>query len=122
VADIVHEHWRGFGRNYYTRHDYEAVDTVEAADSFAYHDPVDGSESANQGLRVMFTDGSRAVLRLSGTGTEGATIRVYLERYEPAEGDLGVETQAALEPVAAAIDALSGLHALTGRAAPDVMT
>ena len=70
--------------------------TVEAADDFAYHDPVDGSDSANQGIRVMFAGGSRIVYRLSGTGTVGATLRVYIERYEKPTGDLGQDTQAAL--------------------------
>ncbi|MBV6634576.1 MAG: hypothetical protein KI788_01565, partial [Mameliella sp.] len=92
------------------------------ADQFAYTDPVDGSVSRNQGLRIFFADDSRAVVRLSGTGTEGATIRVYLERYEPAGGDLNVETQAALRDLAAAVNALTGLSERTGREAPDVMT
>jgi phosphoglucomutase len=148
VAKIMADHWRTYGRNYYSRHDYEAVQTdkaeavmqalesrlddlpgtqagaltVHTADSFAYTDPVDGSESRNQGLRVIFEGGSRAVLRLSGTGTEGATIRAYLERFEPAEGDLGIETQAAVAPVADALEALCGLRGTTGRDAPDVMT
>jgi len=148
VAEIMMDHWRTYGRNYYSRHDYEAVETekaqavmtkltdqlsslpgmdvagltIEAANSFSYTDPVDGSESHNQGLRVMFEGGSRAVLRLSGTGTEGATIRVYLERYEPADGTLDIETQAALAPIVAAVEAITDLKATTGRAAPDVMT
>ncbi len=148
VAEIMMDHWRTYGRNYYSRHDYEAVETekaqtvmarlteqldmlpgkqvsgltIEAADQFSYTDPVDGSVSHNQGLRVLFEGGSRAVMRLSGTGTEGATIRVYLERYEPAEGDLEIETQTALAPVIAAVEALTDLKVTTGRAAPDVMT
>lgn len=148
VADILMDHWKTYGRNYYSRHDYEAVDsekanglmadleakladlpgtqlhglTVTEADQFAYHDPVDGSVSKNQGIRILFEGGSRGVLRLSGTGTEGATLRVYLERYMPADGDLTIETQAALADVAAAIGELSELQQRTGRSAPDVMT
>ncbi|SMX33866.1 alpha-D-glucose phosphate-specific phosphoglucomutase [Maliponia aquimaris] len=148
VKEILMDHWQTYGRNYYSRHDYEAVDsaaasalmkdldarldslpgtkagglTVAAADQFSYLDPVDGSVSHNQGLRILFKDDSRAVLRLSGTGTEGATIRVYLERYEPAGGNLEIETQTALKDLAAAVDALSGLAERTGRSAPDVMT
>ncbi|WP_323765515.1 alpha-D-glucose phosphate-specific phosphoglucomutase [Marinovum sp.] len=148
VKEILMDHWQTYGRNYYSRHDYEAVDsdkantlmadleakladlpgtevhglTVSEADQFAYHDPVDGSVSRNQGIRILFEGGSRGVLRLSGTGTEGATLRVYLERYMPADGDLEIETQAALKDVAAAIGEISGLHARTGRDAPDVMT
>lgn len=150
VAEILQDHWRSYGRDYYSRHDYEAVDAAAAeglmgdmnarlddlpgtevgnppkviarADQFSYTDPVDGSVSKNQGLRIFFEDDSRAVIRLSGTGTEGATIRVYLERYEPAGGDLNVETQAALRDLAAAVNALTGLPERTGRTAPDVMT
>jgi phosphoglucomutase len=150
VRQILTDHWQTFGRNYYSRHDYEAVDAdaagrlmanlddrlatlpglsvgdtgkvIAAADQFSYHDPVDGSVSQNQGLRILFTDDSRAVLRLSGTGTEGATIRVYLERYEPADGDLDIETQTALKDIVAAVESLSELAARTGRSSPDVMT
>ena len=114
VAAIMRDHWEEYGRNYYSRHDYEAVPaedanalmdrlrgrldalkgqdfsgmTVEAADDFAYRDPIDESVAEHQGIRIAFTDGSRIVLRLSGTGTEGATLRVYLERYQPADGKL----------------------------------
>ncbi|WP_323767411.1 alpha-D-glucose phosphate-specific phosphoglucomutase [Antarctobacter sp.] len=150
VKDILKDHWRTYGRDYYSRHDYEAVDaaaaeammadmnarlgdlpgtqvgnppkTIAAADQFSYTDPVDGSVSNNQGLRLLFADDSRAVMRLSGTGTEGATVRVYLERYEPADGDLEGETQAALVDLAKAVNALTGLSERTGRASPDVMT
>ncbi|WP_283638035.1 alpha-D-glucose phosphate-specific phosphoglucomutase [Marinovum algicola] len=148
VGEILLHHWQTYGRNYYSRHDYEAVDsdtanalmadlearlgelpgtevhglTVTKADQFAYHDPVDGSVSKNQGIRIFFEGGSRAVLRLSGTGTEGATLRVYLERYMPAEGALTIETQTALREVAAAVAKLSALTARTGRETPDVMT
>ncbi|MGJ8604427.1 MAG: alpha-D-glucose phosphate-specific phosphoglucomutase [Marivita sp.] len=148
VKDILQDHWQTFGRDYYSRHDFEALDsdaahalmadltaqldrlagqsfgacTVAAADSFSYHDPVDGSVSHNQGLRLHFTCGARAVLRLSGTGTEGATLRVYLERHTPKDGDLNIETQAALRDIAEATALISGLAERTGRSAPDVMT
>ncbi|WHZ35385.1 alpha-D-glucose phosphate-specific phosphoglucomutase [Sagittula sp. MA-2] len=143
VKDILLDHWQTYGRDYYSRHDYEAVDSaiaegimadleakadgplpagIEKIDSFSYTDPVDGSVSHNQGMRVFFDDGARAVMRLSGTGTEGATIRVYLERYEAPDGDLTIETQEALAPIAAAVDDLTGLKERSGRAAPDVMT
>ncbi|ROU00313.1 alpha-D-glucose phosphate-specific phosphoglucomutase [Histidinibacterium lentulum] len=148
VADLMADHWTRFGRNYYSRHDYEAVDaglaeeimgdlsarlgdlpetmagglTVSAADEFGYTDPVDGSTASGQGLRVWFEGGARAVFRLSGTGTEGATVRVYLERLETAPDALHQEPQAALAPVIAAAEELTGLRAKTGRAGPDVVT
>ncbi|WP_225008675.1 alpha-D-glucose phosphate-specific phosphoglucomutase [Novosphingobium percolationis] len=148
VDAIAREHWQQYGRNYYARHDYEALPTevaevliaeltaalpglagkafgalvVERADSFSYLDPVDGSTSANQGLRVLFEGGSRIVFRLSGTGTEGATLRVYLERYEPAEGLLDRDTPDALADLIAAADAVAGIVRHTGRTAPDVVT
>ncbi|OYX45469.1 MAG: alpha-D-glucose phosphate-specific phosphoglucomutase [Rhodobacterales bacterium 32-67-9] len=148
VSEIMSGHWHRFGRNYYSRHDYEALPvevanrvmaglrdklaslpgqevegmTIGAADDFAYADPVDGSVSKGQGLRVVFTDGSRLVLRLSGTGTEGATIRLYLERYVAVPEGLADEVQAALAPVIRAAEALAGIRAETGRVAPDVIT
>jgi phosphoglucomutase len=148
VERIVRDHWRRFGRNVYSRHDYEGVDAavakqvvadlrdslptlagrevdglkVDRADDFAYTDPVDGSTSRGQGLRVFFADGSRIVLRLSGTGTEGATLRLYLERFEPDPSRHGVETQAALRPLIDAAEALTGLRARSGRERPDVIT
>lgn len=148
VKDILTDHWRSYGRNYYSRHDYEGVEsgaaqalmdelnarlenlpgtnagplTVERADQFSYRDPVDGSVSHNQGLRIWFDGGARAVLRLSGTGTEGATLRIYLERYEPETGTLDTETQTALADLVAAVSALTDLQNRTGRTAPDVMT
>ena len=148
VDAIVQDHWRRYGRNYYARHDYEGVDqagadalmaalrarlpalpgerfgplTVEAADDFGYHDPVDGSESARQGVRAMFAGGSRVVFRLSGTGTAGATLRVYIERYEGPDGDLGQEVGEALAPLVEAAEALAAIRAHTGRDAPDVIT
>ena len=148
VAELMAAHWAEFGRNYYSRHDYEAVEAdranalmdrlrtmtdvlpgqefaglrVEAADDFAYVDPVDGSTSARQGIRVMFDDGSRVVFRLSGTGTEGATLRVYLERYA-GEGEAhDLDPAEALAPVVAAAEALAQIRDHTGRDAPDVTT
>lgn len=148
VAEVMAAHWRRFGRRYYSRHDYEGIDsdaaaemmaalkarlpslpgaafgglTVEAADDFAYADPTDGSVTAGQGVRVSFAGGARAVFRLSGTGTEGATLRVYLERYAPPGGDHGEETQAALAAVIAAAEEIAEISRRTGRTAPDVMT
>ena len=147
VAELAREHWATYGRNYYTRHDFDEVDlsaaqglmahmreatatlpgkafgalTVEAADDFAYHDPVDGSDAKNQGVRVMFKGGSRIVYRLSGTGTVGATLRVYIERYEPPTGDLGEETQAALTDLIALSRSLAEIEKRTGRTAPSVI-
>jgi phosphoglucomutase len=148
VDAIVREHWKIYGRNYYTRHDYEEVDAAIAnalvddlrgrlaslpgqvlggmevayADDFTYHDPVDGSTSAKQGIRIGFVDGSRIVLRLSGTGTVGATLRLYLERYVPADGDHDLETQEALAPLIAIAEQLAGTKARTGRPTPSVIT
>lgn len=148
VDQIVREHWATYGRNYYTRHDYEEVDAgianalvddlrarllglpgqnfgdlqVAYADDFAYLDPVDGSTSARQGIRIGFTDGSRIVMRLSGTGTVGATLRLYLERYEATDGRHDLETQLALEPLVVLAEELSGLRQRTGREQPTVIT
>jgi phosphoglucomutase len=148
VDALAREHWAKYGRNYYARHDYEAIEstradalmaelkdsfaslpgkafgplTVETADSFAYDDPVDRSVSANQGLRVLFEGGSRIVFRLSGTGTEGATLRVYLERYEGTDGRLNEDTPAMLADLIAAAEAIAGIERHTGRIAPDVVT
>ena len=148
VKAIVEQHWAAFGRNYYSRHDYEAVDTdaanglvaslrerlaslpgtsvrgmtITAADDFAYHDPVDGSVSSQQGVRILFEGGSRIVFRLSGTGTSGATLRVYIERYEPDPARHGIETQDALADLIAAAEELAGIAARTGRTEPTVIT
>jgi len=148
VESIVRGHWQRYGRNVYSRHDYEAVDaavakqivddlraalpalagrtvaglTVSRADDFGYTDPVDGSVSRGQGLRVFFDDASRIVLRLSGTGTEGATLRLYLELFEADAARHGIETQALLQPLIDAAEALTGLRARTGRAQPTVIT
>ncbi len=96
--------------------------TVEAADDFAYTDPVDGSVSKAQGVRVLFQGGSRVVFRLSGTGTEGATLRMYLERYAPGPGGLDHDPQEALAPIIRAAHAIAGIAAHTGRSSPDVVT
>jgi phosphoglucomutase len=148
VRQIVDDHWRRFGRHYYTRHDYEGVDAAAAqrlvdglrgrlaglvgqdfggrvvayADDFAYTDPVDGSRSERQGLRIGFADGARIVYRLSGTGTEGATLRVYMERYEPVAERQHEETQTAMADLVALADAIAGIRERTGRDAPDVIT
>ena len=148
VAQILAEHWARFGRNYYSRHDFEAIATdkadammaalrarlpglpgqtlegmtIAAANDFAYTDPVDGSVSAKQGVRIIFEDGGRIVMRLSGTGTEGATLRVYLERYSPGPDGLDHDPQEALAPVIRAAHGLARLAEFTGRTAPDVVT
>ena len=148
VKEIVEKHWKEYGRNYYSRHDYEEVETekanaliealraalaslpgrtvrgmtVAAADDFAYHDPVDGSVSKNQGVRVLFEGGSRVVFRLSGTGTSGATLRVYFERYEPDAKKQGIETQKALADLIKAADEIAGIVKHTGRKKPTVIT
>ncbi|GLS87594.1 alpha-D-glucose phosphate-specific phosphoglucomutase [Cypionkella aquatica] len=148
VAAILAEHWAKFGRNYYSRHDFEAIAsdkadammaelrgalatlpgttleglTVQAADDFAYTDPVDGSISKAQGVRILFEDGSRIVLRLSGTGTEGATLRLYLERYAAGPDGLDLDPQMALAPVIRAAHTLAQIESFTGRVAPDVIT
>ncbi len=148
AADIVRDHWRTYGRNYYTRYDYEDVDAekagsvmkqlaarlatlpgsviggmkVTAADDFAYDDPVDHSRATGQGIRVLFEGGSRIVYRLSGTGTVGATIRIYIERYEGDPAKLGLDTQQALKPLVAAALELGEIAERTGRSAPSVIT
>ena len=148
VAEILAEHWARFGRNYYSRHDFEAIAadkadammgalrgalpglkgqvvegmTIAGADDFAYTDPVDASVSTKQGVRVMFEDGSRFVLRLSGTGTEGATLRMYLERYAPGPGGLDLDPQVALAPVIRAAHGIARIAEFTGRRDPDVVT
>jgi phosphoglucomutase len=153
VEAIVRDHWRRFGRDIYTRHDYEAIDaaaaeglmanlreqlarlpgrafkrndggsvTVKLADDFSYTDPVDGSVATHQGIRIVFHDDARIVFRLSGTGTEGATLRIYLERYEADAAKQGVDTQAALAPLVAIAEQIAGVRERTGREAPSVMT
>ncbi len=148
VAEILAEHWAKFGRNYYSRHDFEAIASdkadammvalrgslaglagqeieglvIASADDFAYTDPVDASVSKAQGVRIIFDDGSRIVLRLSGTGTEGATLRLYLERYASGPSGLDLEPQEALAPVIRAAHSLAAITAFTGRVTPDVIT
>jgi len=148
VAQIMAEHWSRFGRHYYSRHDYEAIAsdaahglydrmkamlpslvgqsfagrTIATADDFAYTDPVDGSLTSGQGLRLLLDDGSRVVLRLSGTGTQGATLRVYLESYVPPSGDLHQDPQAALGGLISAIDQLAEIKTRTGMDRPTVIT
>ncbi len=153
VETIVRDHWRRFGRDIYSRHDYEGIDataanaligelraqlaslpgrafergdggrsTVTRADDFAYTDPVDRSVTTQQGIRIFFDDGARIVFRLSGTGTEGATLRIYLERFEADPARQSVETQAALAPLIAIADRIAGVKERTGRDAPSVIT
>ena len=148
VAQIMRDHWTRYGRHYYSRHDYEEVEAeaakrligdlrtrlaglagetfgdlrVSEADDFAYHDQVDGSVSSHQGIRVLFEDGSRIVYRLSGTGTAGATLRVYLEAFEPDPGKHAQDPQDALRPLIRIADAIAGIEQRTGRSAPSVIT
>ncbi|WP_126147207.1 alpha-D-glucose phosphate-specific phosphoglucomutase [Synechococcus elongatus] len=148
VAEIVQEHWRTYGRNYYSRHDYEGVEsdrantlvdklrsqlpsltgqklgayTVAYADDFRYEDPVDGSISEQQGIRIGFEDGSRMVFRLSGTGTAGATLRLYLERFEGDTTKQGLDPQVALADLIAIADEVAQITTLTGFNQPTVIT
>ena len=148
VAEVVHDLWRQYGRTFYTRHDYEEVDkakaeelmdalrgrlselsgteiaglTVEAADDFAYTDPVDGSTASGQGLRILFEGGARIVYRLSGTGTVGATLRIYIERYEADPARHDQDPQQALAPLIAASREVADLKGYLGRDEPSVIT
>lgn len=148
VEDIVKQHWKTYGRNYYSRHDYEGIETdkantlmenlgsllpslpgkkygqyeVKYADDFSYTDPVDGSVSKNQGIRIGFTDGSRIVFRLSGTGTQGATLRLYVESYEPDATKHEQDTQSALSPLISLADEIAQIKNITGREKPTVIT
>ncbi|HVJ36120.1 MAG TPA: alpha-D-glucose phosphate-specific phosphoglucomutase, partial [Terriglobia bacterium] len=148
VTEILRDHWRRFGRHYYSRHDYEALDTavanrmidqlrsglgslagkqfgsrnLRAADDFTYHDPVDGSVSAKQGIRLMFEDGARIVVRLSGTGTEGATLRLYLESYQPDPARQAENPQSALADLIDIAEHVIGIKRQSGRQQPDVIT
>ncbi len=148
VAEIMAEHWKRYGRHYYSRHDYEAVASeaahglydrletmlpsligqpfagrnISAADNFSYTDPVDQSVTKGQGLRILLNDGSRVVLRLSGTGTKGATLRVYLESYVPTTGDLDQDPQIALGEMIQAINQLAEITERTGMDRPTVIT
>jgi phosphoglucomutase len=148
VADIVHEHWQKFGRDIYCRHDYEAVEmpianaivdhlrsqmadlagktfgsyTVKFADEFSYHDSIDGSISNNQGIRIGFTNGSRIVFRLSGTGTVGATLRIYLEKFEPDAAQHDQDAQVALAELIELAEQFCQVKQRTGRTEPNVIT
>jgi phosphoglucomutase len=141
---IVMAHWASYGRNYYTRHDYEEVDAdgakrliqslrdrfatlpgthgIVAADDFSYLDPVDGSLTDSQGIRLMFGEGTRIVFRLSGTGTAGATLRVYIERYEAEPSRHGLDPQVALADLITLARNIASIQAHTGRVSPDVIT
>jgi phosphoglucomutase len=148
VDELMRDHWARYGRNYYSLHDYEGIAkaeadavienlrmalptfvgrtvaglTVSSADEFGYEDPVDGSVSTGQGLRIGFDGGQRVVFRLSGTGTDGATIRIYLEALRTDPDHLALDPADVLTPVAQAAGELSRLTALTGRTSPDVIT
>jgi len=145
---IVREHWAAYGRDYYTRHDYEELETapanelmdhlrsklaslpgqrfggltVQACDDFAYTDPVDRSVTPKQGIRILFKEDARAVFRLSGTGTSGATLRVYLERFEPNPERHNLPTAEVLAPVIEAANAIAEIASRTGRNEPSVIT
>jgi phosphoglucomutase len=147
ASTVVADHWARFGRDFYMRHDYEEIETepanrlieelrrrlpelpgarigdfeVSTADDFAYTDPVDGSTSAHQGIRIGFANGARIIYRLSGTGTEGATLRVYLERFEPDTARHALTASEALAPLAAASVALADVNGITGRNKPSVV-
>jgi phosphoglucomutase len=144
VAAIVKSHWHQYGRNYYSRHDYEEVDLTRAnglmddlrknlssligrngikiADDFSYRDPIDQSFTEKQGIRLIFENGSRIIYRLSGTGTVGATLRVYIEKYEADNAKHNIETQAALADLIAMANSIAGIETKVGRAAPTVIT
>ena len=148
VETIVKDHWATYGRNYYSRHDFEGVDTAAAnqlmeglrsqlptlkgkplgsytvayADDFSYTDPIDNSVSQKQGIRIGFTNGSRIVFRLSGTGTKGATLRLYVENYEPDTTKHDVDTQVALAPLIELADQVAKIKELTGFEQPTVIT
>lgn len=148
VAELISSHWRYFGRHYYSRHDYEAIPSenanriydqlesnltmlvgksfagtkVNLADNFSYTDPVDNSLTSGQGLRLLLVDGSRVVLRLSGTGTQGATLRIYFERYVPSNGNLTQDPQDALSHLITGINSLANIREETGMDVPTVIT
>lgn len=148
VEELMREHWRTYGRNYYSRHDYEAIDSdrantlitqlrdklptlkgqkfgsyeVEYSDDFSYTDPIDGSVSQKQGVRIGFTDGSRIVFRLSGTGTQGATLRLYVERYEADPAKHDADPQVALAELIRIADTVAQIKSLTGMDKPTVIT
>ena len=148
LEQVVREHWSRFGRNYYCRHDYERIDNqiaeqlmqglgdkleelngesfggykINLCDDFSYTDPVDNSVSEHQGIRLLFEDGSRIVYRLSGTGTEGATLRVYIEKYEADIEKQGIDTQDVLKELIEIANKVAEIEQRTDRASPDVIT
>ncbi len=150
MQDILQEHYKIYGRNFFSRYDYEEVDgkgaenmvshlreliekkelinktlgpfTVAEADDFEYLDPIDGSVAKNQGIRIIFKDGSRIVMRLSGTGSQGATVRLYVEKYSNDNSEYKKDTQAALKPLIDVALELSQLEKYTGRKEPTVIT
>ncbi|HEY9134882.1 MAG TPA: alpha-D-glucose phosphate-specific phosphoglucomutase, partial [Pseudomonadales bacterium] len=148
VEQIMKEHWSQYGRNYYTRHDYENIELAAAqdlmgalrskvntlagknfkawqitqADDFSYTDPIDNSVSEHQGIRILFSNAARIIFRLSGTGTQGATLRVYIERFEPDTTLHNLDTQATLEPLVQLAGDIAHIKQYTGRSSPDVIT
>ena len=144
----MRNHWLLFGRHYYSRHDYESIPSevantlysrlrdilpnlkdksfagrkVENTDDFSYTDPVDGSITLNQGLRILLDDGSRVLMRLSGTGTQGATLRVYFESFVSSDGDISQDPQLALNPLINGIESLAEISKRTGMSSPTVIT
>jgi len=148
VSDLMQNHWQQFGRNYYSRHDYEAIPSnianqifgnltsmlenlkgtnfaghsVKIADNFSYLDPVDNSISENQGLRLVLDDNSRVIVRLSGTGTKGATLRLYFEKFFNPQQNLSLNPQVALKPLINDLDALLNISKLTQMETPTVIT
>jgi phosphoglucomutase len=148
VSEIMSDHWNKYGRHYYSRHDYEGVDNEKAhnlysklrnrlgklkgevfadskiaiADDFSYTDPVDGTLTEQQGLRILLDDGSRIIIRLSGTGTKGATLRLYLERYVENNGKVMQDPQVALSEMIQAANNLAGIQLATGMDKPTVIT
>lgn len=148
VETIVKDHWKKYGRNFYTRHDFEGVNKESAeemmqnlrdrlhtlperavgdmhitySDDFSYTDPIDGSKSSGQGIRIQFNDGSRIIFRLSGTGTEGATLRLYIERFEADKRNHRIETQEALQDLIDFAHSIAEIQKFTGRKKPTVIT
>lgn len=144
VSSILNAHWRRFGRHYYSRHDYEGLDKntadkimgglsqrldslvgrggIALADDFCYHDPIDNSLTEKQGVRLCFSNGDRLVLRLSGTGTDGATLRLYIERFQSKNGDLNLDSQIALADLIAKAEDMIGIKRISGKMQPDVVT
>lgn len=148
VGEILQEHWLRYGRQYYTRHDYEALPveqaeaimqklrsqlptlpgqtvekhTVLQADEFHYVDPVDGSSTSGQGIRILLTEGARLIFRLSGTGTQGATLRMYLEASRSEPDSLNLDTQTVLAPLVRFADWMTDIRTITGKSQPDSIT